>query len=173
MCILHKLPVVLRTNVSAPEVDDANDQAHVLPAFLKLLNLFRLFERSKMFEIIEGEAWDTEAVGDKLGFMDDKFLETLQDKLEDGSVLFDHISDVQKADLCVTRHWMRMILWRLSSKQNNSYQRSQQPTSASFPVAVARELLNIVSQLPRPAIEAHGLGMVSVKPMLVSWVTMN
>lgn len=126
-----------------------------------------------MFEIIEGEAWDTEAVGDKLGFMDDKFLETLQDKLEDGSVLFDHISDVQKADLCVTRHWMRMILWRLSSKQNNSYQRSQQPTSASFPVAVARELLKIVSQLPRPAIEAHGLGMVSVKPMLVSWVTMN
>lgn len=119
-----------------------------------------------MFEIIEGEAWDTEAVGDKLGFMDDKFLETLQDKLEDGSVLFDHISDVQKADLCVTRHWMRMILWRLSSKQNNSYQRSQQPTSASFPVAVARELLNIVSQLPRPAIEAHGLGMVSVKAML-------
>lgn len=156
--------MVLKTNVSAPEVDDANDQAHILPAFLKLLNLFRLFERSRMFDIIEGETWDTDTAGDKLGFMDDKFLETLQDKLEDGSVLFDHMSDVQKADLCVTRHWMRMILWKLSSKQNASYrQRSQRPTSASFPVAVARELLNIVSQLPRQAIEAHGLGMVSAQ----------
>ena len=38
---------------------------------------------------------------------------------------------------------------------------TQWPTSPSFPIAVAKELLNIVSQLPRPAIEAHGLGMVS------------
>lgn len=154
--------------MSAPEVD-ANDESHVLPAFLKLLNLFRLFELSRMFDIIEGEGLETEIPGDKLGFIDDKFLETLQDKLEDGSMLFDHISDVQKADLCVTRHWMRMILWKLSSKQSVSYQRllPQRPSSPSFPVAVARELLNIVSQLPKPAIEAHGLGMVSCKRIRV------
>lgn len=158
VCILHKLPVVLRTNVVPPSADDGNDP-HVLPAFLKLLNLFRLFERSKMFDIIEGEDLETESVGDKLDF-DNRFLETLQDKLEDGSVVFDHISDVQKADLCVTRHWMRMILWKLSTKKSISYNRSPQtPTSPSFPVAVAKEMLNIVSQLPRPAIEAHGLGM--------------
>lgn len=106
---------------------------------------------------------DQDLESDNLGFIDDQYLKTLQDKLEDNSVLYDHISDVQKADLCVTRHWMRMILWKLSSKKSILYHRSSQfPTSPSFPVAVARELLNIVSQLPRPAIEAHGLGMVSL-----------
>lgn len=153
---------MLKTNISAPEAD-TKDEPHVLPAFLKLLNLFRLFERSKMFDVIEFEDLEIEPATDKLGFIDDQFLETLQDKLEDGSMPVDHISDVQKADLCVTRHWMRMILWRLSSKKNISYHQSPLwPTSPSFPVAVAKELLNIVSQLPRPAIEAHGLGMVSV-----------
>lgn len=126
-----------------PPADDGNEP-HVLPAFLKLLNLFRLFERSKMFDIIEGE--DLNA--DKLGFNDKGFLQTLQDKLEDGSVLFDHMSDVQKADLCVTRHWMRMILWKLSAKKSLPYDQSPQTSSPSFPVAVAKELLNIVSQLP-------------------------
>jgi hypothetical protein len=69
---------------------------------------------------------------------------------------------VQKADLCVTRHWMRMILWRVSARTVGSPYPSSSwwPTSPAFPVSVAKDLLNIVSQLPRTAIEAHGLGMV-------------
>ncbi|PYI00477.1 hypothetical protein BO78DRAFT_42087 [Aspergillus sclerotiicarbonarius CBS 121057] len=157
VCILHKLPVVLRTDISTPELD-ANDEPQVLPAFLKLLNLFRLFEQSKMFDIIEDDHGGMESISNEVHNLDKRFLGLLQDNLQDGSALLDHISDVQKADLCVTRHWMRMILWKVSSKKR-AQGSSHWPTSPSFPILVAKELLNIVSQLPRAAIEAHGLGM--------------
>ncbi|PYH74342.1 Zn(II)2Cys6 transcription factor [Aspergillus vadensis CBS 113365] len=158
VCILHKLPVVLRTDISTPELD-ANDEPQVLPAFLKLLNLFRLFEQSKMFDIIEDDQGGFEPLSSEVPNLDSRFLRLLQDNLQDGSALLDHISDVQKADLCVTRHWMRMILWKFSSKKSAHGSSTYWPTSPSFPILVAKELLNIVSQLPRAAIEAHGLGM--------------
>ncbi|GKZ40959.1 hypothetical protein AbraIFM66951_006499 [Aspergillus brasiliensis] len=158
VCILHKLPVVLKTDISTPE-PDANDEPQVLPAFLKLLNLFRLFEQSKMFDIIEDDHGNFEPLASGVPNLDKRFLRLLQDNLQDGSALLDHISDVQKADLCVTRHWMRMILWKFSSKKSAHGSSAYWPTSPSFPILVAKELLNIVSQLPRAAIEAHGLGM--------------
>ncbi|PYH91608.1 hypothetical protein BO71DRAFT_459543 [Aspergillus ellipticus CBS 707.79] len=159
VCILHKLPVVLRTDISTPELD-ANDEPQVLPAFLKLLNLFRLFEQSKMFDLIEDDHGGMDTISNEVKNLDKRFLRLLQDNLQDGSALLDHISDVQKADLCVTRHWMRMILWKVSSKKSGQGSPSSPySTSPSFPIMVAKELLNIVSQLPRTAIEAHGLGM--------------
>ena len=161
VCILHKLPVVLKTNISTPELD-SNDEPQVLPAFLKLLNLFRLFEQSKMFDIIEDENPDLHSIAEGDKSLDTRFFEFLEGKLQDGSVLLDQISDVQKADLCVTRHWMRMILWKVSLKKPPLSPSPNASSSSSFPVMVAKELLNIVSQLPRTAIEAHGLGMVSV-----------
>ncbi|PYI30026.1 hypothetical protein BP00DRAFT_221238 [Aspergillus indologenus CBS 114.80] len=159
VCILHKLPVILKTNVSTPALD-TSDEPQVLPAFLKLLNLFRLFEQSRMFDLIEDDNVGRDTISDEVQGVDARFLRLLQENLQDGSALLDHISDVQKADLCVTRHWMRMILWKFSFKQGlQGSPSSQWPNSPSFPVLVAKELLNIVSQLPRTAIEAHGLGM--------------
>ncbi|KAF9883382.1 hypothetical protein FE257_003549 [Aspergillus nanangensis] len=170
VCILHKLPVVLKTNIATPDLD-VNDEPQVLPAFLKLLGLFRLFEQSKMFSLIEEDDPTSTSTSNPLPQqvgttpLDKRLFDLLQDNLQDSSALLDHISDVQKADLCVTRQWMRMILWRFSSKTNNpsylstSSSYSSSPTSPSFPVMVAKDLLTIVSQLPRTAIEAHGLGM--------------
>lgn len=154
---------MLKTNISTPELD-VNDEPQVLPAFLKLLALFRLFEQSDMFSIIEDDepGMQTQTLPAKAQHLDRRFFDLLQDNQQDGSTLLDHISDVQKADLCVTRHWMRMILWRVSARTVGSPYPSSSwwPTSPAFPVSVAKDLLNIVSQLPRTAIEAHGLGMV-------------
>lgn len=114
-----------------------------------------------MFDLIEDDNVGRDTISDEVQGVDARFLRLLQENLQDGSALLDHISDVQKADLCVTRHWMRMILWKFSFKQGlQGSPSSQWPNSPSFPVLVAKELLNIVSQLPRTAIEAHGLGMV-------------
>ncbi|KAA8644919.1 Zn(II)2Cys6 transcription factor [Aspergillus tanneri] len=157
VCILHKLPVVLKTNVSTPELD-AGGEPLVLPAFLKLLNLFRLFEQSKMFDIIESDQLEMPSIPGRGNVLDRKLFDVLHNKLRDGLTL-EHISDVQKADLCVTRHWMRVILWRILSNKNIPNFSSHRLTSPFFPVLVAKELLNMISQLPRTAIEAHGLGM--------------
>ncbi|EIT75756.1 hypothetical protein AO1008_03729 [Aspergillus oryzae 100-8] len=159
VCILHRYPVTLKTNISAPVIDE-NDETHVLPAFLKLLSLFQIFEKSGMFDIIQDEETAMQPGANNVGRVDWPFLESLQRNLQDGSTLFDHISDVQKADLCVTRHWMRMILWKLSPKSYlGSSPSADWSMSLYFPLNVAKELVSIVSQLPRSAVEAHGLGM--------------
>ncbi|OOO07744.1 hypothetical protein OAory_01042440 [Aspergillus oryzae] len=159
VCILHRYPVTLKTNISAPVIDE-NDETHVLPAFLKLLSLFQIFEKSGMFDIIQDEETAMQPGANNVGRVDWPFLESLQRNLQDGSTLFDHISDVQKADLCVTRHWMRIILWKLSPKSYlGSSPSADWSMSLYFPLNVAKELVSIVSQLPRSAVEAHGLGM--------------
>ncbi|CAG8898437.1 unnamed protein product [Penicillium egyptiacum] len=156
VCILHKLPVVLKTNISTPELD-LDGEPQVLPAFLKLLNLFRLFEQSRMFDFIEDDNIGMCSIPDEIRNVNKRSFKMLHDGLQDGSTLMGHISDVQKADLCVTRHWMRMILWKVSAK--DQYFPSQWPDSPSFPIMVAKELLDIVSKLPQAAIKAHGLGI--------------
>ncbi|KAE8345559.1 hypothetical protein BDV24DRAFT_178276 [Aspergillus arachidicola] len=157
--VTERYPVTLKTNISAPVIDE-NDETHVLPAFLKLLNLFQIFEKSGMFDIIQDGDTAMHPGTNNVGRVDWPFLESLQRNLQDGSTLFDHISDVQKADLCVTRHWMRMILWKLSPKNYpGSSPSADRSMSLYFPLNVAKELVSIVSQLPRSAVEAHGLGM--------------
>ncbi|KAE8317076.1 fungal-specific transcription factor domain-containing protein [Aspergillus transmontanensis] len=157
--VTERYPVTLKANISAPVIDE-NDETHVLPAFLKLLSLFQIFEKSGMFDIIQDEETAMQPGANNVGRVDWPFLESLQRNLQDGSTLFDHISDVQKADLCVTRHWMRMILWKLSPKSYlGASPSADRSMSLYFPLNVAKELVSIVSQLPRSAVEAHGLGM--------------
>lgn len=159
VCILHQLPVVLKTDIALPQID-INDGSHVLPAFLELLDLFRLLEHSKIFDIIQNQDSFVSPLIGGANIAERNFLEALQQQLQQRFAPLDQMSDVQKADLCVTRHWMRMILWKLASKKGLLCSpSSDQPMSWAFPVVVARELLTMVTHLPRSAIEAHGLGM--------------
>jgi hypothetical protein len=113
-----------------------------------------------MFNIDPDQDTDAPAVLGSVGF-DLNFLEMLQKKLQEAPTEQDAIEDVQKADICVTRHWMRMILWKLYSKNGQlTLPSSGRVMSEAFPVVVAREFLNIISKLPTSAIEAHGFGMV-------------
>ncbi|KAL4933007.1 Zn(II)2Cys6 transcription factor [Aspergillus undulatus] len=158
VCIPHKLPVVLKTDTSMPKID-ADDESQVLPAFLKLLALFRLFEQSRMFDIVEDYHLGLESPMSSANAADATFDEILQDKFRDGPGALDHVSDVQRADICVTRHWMRILTWKALSHQNVGRSRAQWPLSPVFPLIVARDLVNVVFQLPRAALQAHGLGM--------------
>jgi len=145
---------VLSTNIQPPEAD-GNDESQVLPAFLKLLNLFRIFDHANIFDIIQGDS-----TGATTCRLERDLFDTLQRRLQEGNLSFDLMPDVQKADVCVTKHWMRMILWRLSSKKGPLCKPAEhRPMSLIFPVVVAKEFLNMVSQLPRSAVEAHGIGM--------------
>ncbi|OQE16035.1 hypothetical protein PENFLA_c029G01173 [Penicillium flavigenum] len=98
VCILHKLPAVIKTNISTPELH-LDGEPQVLPAFLKLLNLFRLFEQSRMFDFIEDDKLGMCPLPDEARNLDQRTLKVLHDGLQDGSTLMSHISDVQKADL--------------------------------------------------------------------------
>jgi hypothetical protein len=66
-------------------------------------------------------------------------------------------NDVQRADICVTRQWMRAVLWRISLLRNSG---SDHVTSLSHPIQIAQEFLSVISKLPTAAIESHGPSIV-------------
>jgi hypothetical protein len=144
VAMLHKLPVILKPNTLLP-VPGRDDQGHVLPAFLKLVNLFWVFDQSGIFEIFQNSDSDLSNMNSTARGC----LDLLQNRLQDNTADYESSNDVQKADIFVTRQWMRAVLWRAAARLGMA-------TVASSPIRIAKEFLNFVAQLPKAAIEAHG-----------------
>lgn len=151
--MLHKLPVVLRPNVIFPWFGGTyNDTGqHVLPAFLKLVHLFWTFDQSGIFELLRNADADVSSMES----LARGCLEMLQRKLQDAAFMGDDGgNDVQRADMLVTRQWMRAVLWRAAL-------RFGVVVSGMNPVDVAGEFLALVRQLPTTALESQGPTLVS------------
>lgn len=160
VAMLHKLPVILRPNVLRPSVlypisnsspSSSTRNIHVLPAFLKLVHLFWTFDQSGIFELLRNADADVSSMES----LARGCLELLQRKLtvDDGTGSEEFFSqdanDVQKADMLVTRHWMRAVLWRAAL-------RFGVVVPGMNPVDVAGEFLALVGQLPTSALESQG-----------------
>ena len=69
---------------------------------------------------------------------------------------------LQKADVGVTQHWLRLRLWRLVlSRVNMSTDSNGDITSLLFPLRLVQELLSEISVVTVDSLEAHGSGMES------------
>lgn len=153
--MLHNLPVVLKCNTPFPSTD-GDDGSHILPAFRKLIDLFWLFDQSGAFDVLQNIESATFEAPSTL--CQHNSLDVLQRRLQQVSIDWESSSDVQRADICVTRQWMRAVLWRISLLHNSN---SDQGTSLSQPIQIANEFLAVIAKLPSTAIEAHGPSIVS------------
>lgn len=69
-------------------------------------------------------------------------------------------NQLQKADVGVTQHWMKLHLWKLAVQRiNMTSEPGGDITSVLFPLKVVRDLLTEVSALSFDSLEAHGSGM--------------
>ncbi len=165
--MLHKLPVVLKANIAFPSMD-RNDEAFVLPAFQKLVNLFWIFDQSGAFDILQDS--DADIFGlEGIESPNRSCLDLLQRRLLEIPVEDESINDIQTADICVTRQWMRAVLWKFSVNHGlPSSTSADQVTSLSYPFQIAKEFLSMISRIPNSAIEAHGQGMVCLSPFFIT-----
>ena len=159
VAMLHNLPAVLRCNTHFPSTDGGEDN-HVLPAFRKLVNLFWIFDQSGAFDILQNidDVDVADARGTVAANQHQSSLDVLQQRLQDVPIDWEASNDVQRADICVTRQWMRAVLWRISLLRNSG---SDHVTSLSHPIQIAQEFLAVISKLPNAAIESHGPSIVS------------
>jgi hypothetical protein len=157
--MLHKLPVILKPNILFPSMH-GDDESRILPAFQKLANLFWIFDQSGAFDILQNSDTDTFDFGETES-ASRSCLGLLQKKLQEVPIDWESSNDVQKADICVTRQWMRAVLWRVSMNHGRLPSTPDSATSLSHPIQIAQEFLGFISQLPHTAIEAHGPTMVS------------
>ncbi|KAL3419119.1 fungal specific transcription factor [Phlyctema vagabunda] len=154
VAMLHRLPVVLKPNTNFPSMD-GDDETRILPAFQKLINLFWIFDQSGAFDILQNSDTDKFNVGE-VESSSQNSLKLLQKRLQEVPIDWEFSNDVQRADICVTRQWMRAVLWKVSMKSGTT---SADVTSLSHPIQIAKEFLGVISQLPSTAIEAHGPSM--------------
>ena len=154
VALLHKLPPVLKPNILFPWFGGANDRAEVLPAFLKLVHLFWVFDQSGIFELLHN--FDSDSDLPNMVSVAQNCLELLQQKLLDSADNDDWgpINEVQRADMFVTRQWMRAVLWRAALRFGIV-------TPSMNPVDIAKDFLSLVSELPKTALESHGPTLVS------------
>ncbi|KAJ4202540.1 Voltage-gated potassium channel subunit beta-2 [Fusarium falciforme] len=83
-------------------------------------------------------------------------LELLQQKLLDSVDNDDWgpVNQVQRADMFVTRQWMRAVLWRASLRFGIVI-------PGMNPIDIAKDFLSLVSEIPKAALESHGPTLVS------------
>lgn len=115
------------------------------------MHLFWIFDHSGIFGILQ----DAEPNTAQAGSLVQSCMEILQQKLQESITDEDWGSgnDVQRADVFLTRQWMRAILSRAAFKLG-----IQSPTVN--PVNIAREFLSLVSRIPPAALESHGATLV-------------
>ena len=82
------------------------------------------------------------------------------DQLQEVPALHASYNALQRADVSVTRHWMRLMLWKtaMSHIKMVTDQRGSLE-SISFPLHIARDLVASVSDFSIDVLEAHGPGM--------------
>ncbi|KAI6781195.1 uncharacterized protein J7T54_002551 [Emericellopsis cladophorae] len=152
VAMLHKLPVVLRPNILRPNVllpcfaEHSETSAPVLPAFLKLVHLFWTFDQSGIFELLRNADTDVSSMES----LARGCLELLQQKLTEEQDEATSGNDVQRADMLVTRQWMRAVLWRAALRFGVV------APGLLNPIDVASEFLGLVSALPMSALESQG-----------------
>ncbi|KAK3327989.1 NADP-dependent oxidoreductase domain-containing protein [Cercophora scortea] len=160
VAMLHKLPVILTSAENLPPLDisGSEDEAHILPAFKKLVNLFWIFDQSRALDILQDAAdgLGGGSLGTGSASLNYEMLHALQKRLQDASVEMENgSSDIQKADIYVTRQWMQVLLWRATM---SDWRVSISPPSSMVerPIQIAQQFLDFISQLPNAALEAHG-----------------
>ncbi|KXH69389.1 fungal specific transcription factor [Colletotrichum salicis] len=167
VAMLHKLPVALKSNTRFPSLDGSGvgeDEGHILPAFKKLADLFWIFDQSGAFDILQNSD-DEDALwsmADGLQTASRACLDVVQQKLQQIPLDSDASNDVQRADIVVTRQWMQAVLWKVTMNHGRAWSsngNNSAVTSLSHPIQIAKEFLQLISQLPSTAIEAHGPGI--------------
>jgi hypothetical protein len=156
---------VLKPNILFPWFGGADDQAEVLPAFLKLVHLFWVFDQSGIFEILRNADADSDIPN--MASVAQSCLELLQQKLLDSVDNDDWgpVNQVQRADMFVTRQWMRAVLWRASLRFGIVI-------PGMNPIDIAKDFLSLVSELPKAALESHGPTLVSSYLLLIQGDTL-
>ncbi|KAK0745640.1 hypothetical protein B0T18DRAFT_326731 [Schizothecium vesticola] len=158
VAMLHKLPLVLQSTQKLPPLDatSSDEDANILPAFKKLVNLFWTFDQSGAFDILQDAADNFGHLPASASGLNHEMLNALQHRLQDARIeMGGSGNDVQKADIVVTLQWMKVLLWRATLTSWGGRIDSSL-ASVAGPIQIAQEFLDFISQLPSAALEAHG-----------------
>lgn len=129
--------------------------------------MFWHFDKSGVFEMLDDCGFDLSRVGPRQDATSGA-LDSLRKQLDETDLQTQSLNSIQALDIVVTRHWMRVILWRLAASHGFFSRNTEAGALAdNSPVAIAKDLLEAVTKADKSVIEAHGPVLVCMLPAVV------
>ncbi|KIW92736.1 uncharacterized protein Z519_06584 [Cladophialophora bantiana CBS 173.52] len=142
-------PLSLHPTIGLPSPNDSEEQ-EAISGFLYLISLFRCIDDEFMalWNKVKSECSAT-------------WLLQLQRQLTDALPPRLRTTESQMADVWITFHWLRIMIWQLSIP-NGVLSSSSNESSMTFkyPIEVARDLIEHISDISLDAMEVHGVGLI-------------
>ncbi|USP75372.1 hypothetical protein yc1106_02646 [Curvularia clavata] len=150
LAILDYRRAILPPLYTMPE-DDPTIPTQVHEGFNQIIKLFRLLDTEFL------DSWlDSQGANVTSTWVEAKSRELEGDPESDAREM-SMLSMMQRADLCITREWLRTLVWRLAMSQTLlSSRSSKECLSLLFPVRLSQTLRQQVSSMSREDIEVHG-----------------
>lgn len=150
LAILDYRRAILPPLYTMPE-DDPTLPIQVHEGFIHIIKLFKLLDTEFL------NSWlDSQGANVTSTWVEAKSRELEGDPEADAREL-SMLSMMQRADLCITREWLRTLVWRLAMSQTLLSSRSpKECLSLLFPVRLSQTLRQLVSSMSRQDIEVHG-----------------
>lgn len=122
----------------------------VLAGFTALSSLFAVLDE-KFIDLWRSDSTSTSPYENIAG---------LQHSLNKFYVDINTLTDVQKADVLITHHWLRLIFWQASMRQGLVSSDATDPVFYyNYPIIIAKDLCRVMNELSYDVIAVHGLGI--------------
>jgi hypothetical protein len=148
----HGTPVCLTKSIalSRQDVSGSQSSSQVLQAFHSLTHLFASVDGV----LVGSEASSNYSM---------EILVRIQHELRRYEQWPLEWNEVQRSDVSITQHWLRMLVWQLSlsNVSLSSEPGGDDSMSFTYPARVSRDALRDISAVSFDALVAHGPGMVS------------
>ena len=150
LAILHYRQAILPPLYTLPE-DDPTLSIQVQEGFNQTIKLFRLLDREFLNSWLDSQGGSVTST-----WVEAKSRELDGDPEADAREL-SMLSMMQRADLLITREWLRTLVWRLAMNRTLlSSRSSEECLSLLFPVRLSQTLRQQISSMSRQDIEVHG-----------------
>ena len=146
----------LTPTVQLPEIYH-NEDPMLLNGFVNLANLFSAVDENFV------RAWRGSR---KTSLCNEAWLVQTQERLDKAVLVTDDISETQHLDISVTREWLHMLAWQVGLRNGLIWGKGAGGMHLSYPIELAKKVVDITSMASPQALDSHGIGMVRSVPLL-------
>ena len=144
-------PLTLQRTIDLPTVSPG-PEATILTGFLDLVSLFQNFDDTFL------SLWNLSSANSTTS---PQSLLHLQDILKFALPDVSDRTEIQQADLLISRQWLKTMVWQLCvTKGLLSSSSTNESMSFHYPVTIARDVVLVSRLLPPKAFEANGVGIL-------------
>ncbi|KAF5025508.1 hypothetical protein F66182_2413 [Fusarium sp. NRRL 66182] len=145
-------PIRLKDTLKLPIIIPLSPDADILLGFLHLISLFRPFDSDFV------DSWNSAAPSTST---DPTHLPKLQTLLTYTLPNLSNYSQVQQADLLISRQWLKLVVWKLcASTTILSTADCEDVMSLHYPASIARNIVLVSQLVSTQAFEANGIGIL-------------